>query len=45
MDIDLDDNKPYSKEDYKKAKERGLDLDDWDDYVNFYGIGEREEYE
>jgi hypothetical protein len=36
---------PYSEEEYKKAKERGLDLDDWKDYVEFFEIGEREEYD
>ena len=40
-----DDDAPYSKEDYDNAKLQGLDLDDWCDYVEFYGLGEREEYE
>lgn len=33
---------PYSEED---AKEQGLDLDDWEDYVKYFGIGEEEVYE
>jgi hypothetical protein len=37
--------KPYSDEEYEEAKEQGLDLDDWDDYVKYFGIGEVEEYE
>lgn len=37
--------KPYSDEDYEKARAEGLDLDDWNDYVKFYGLGECEEYE
>lgn len=40
-----DDDAPYSQEDYNKAKLQGLDLDDWGDYVEFYELGEREEYE
>ena len=39
------DDKPYSDKDYEDAKKQGLDLDDWNDYVRFYGLGEREEYE
>lgn len=34
---------PYSKEDYEKAKQQGLDLDDWNDYVKFYGLGEEDD--
>ena len=37
--------KPYSDNDYLEAKELGLDLDDWDDYVKFFGLGERVDYE
>ena len=37
-------NPPYSKDEYEKAKEEGLDLDDWDDYVKYFGIGEEEDY-
>jgi hypothetical protein len=33
--------KPYSQEDYEKAKSLGFDLDDWDDYVIYYELGER----
>jgi len=33
--------KPYSDEDYEKAKQKGYDLDDWDDYVAYYELGER----
>jgi hypothetical protein len=38
------DDKPYSDKDYIDAKTKGLDLDDWNDYVEYYGLGEREEY-
>lgn len=41
----MNDEPPYSQEDYEKAKQQGLDLDDWNDYVKYYGLGEREEYE
>lgn len=41
-----DDNQPpYSEKDYQVAKAQGLDLDDWNDYVKFYHLGEEEEYE
>jgi uncharacterized CHY-type Zn-finger protein len=36
---------PYSQEEYKEAKEQGLDLDDWNDYVKFYGLGEEPDYD
>lgn len=36
---------PYSGEDYMRAKGMNLDLDDWNDYQTFYGLGEREEVE
>lgn len=39
----MEDNKPYSDKDYADAKEKGLDLDDWNDYVKYYGLGEDEE--
>jgi len=39
---DITKNAPYSAKDYFSAKEQGLDLDDWNDYVKFYGLGERE---
>lgn len=39
------DDKPYSDEEYEDAKAQGLDLDDWNDYVNYFELGEREEYE
>lgn len=32
--------KPYSQEDYEKAKERGLDLDNWNDYSTYFELGE-----
>ena len=32
---------PYSEKDYEEAKQQGYDLDDWNDYVDFYGLGER----
>jgi hypothetical protein len=37
--------KPYSDKEYEDAKEQGLDLDDWNDYVEYFELGEREEYE
>lgn len=37
--------KPYSDEEYEEAKQQGLDLDDWNDYVKFFGLGEYPEYE
>ncbi len=37
--------KPYSDEEYKEAKHQGLDLDDWDDYVKYFGLGEEVEYD
>ena len=40
-----DDDAPYSEKDYAKAKEQGLNLDDWDDYQKFYGLGAQEDYE
>ncbi|WP_172408245.1 hypothetical protein [Desulfosporosinus sp. FKA] len=36
---------PYSKCDYYDAKSLGLDLDDWNDYVEYYELGKNEEYE
>jgi hypothetical protein len=36
---------PYSQEEYKEAKKQGLDLDNWNDYVKYFGIGEEEEIE
>lgn len=38
-------NPPYSEEDYKKAKEQGLDLDDWNDYVEYFCLGEEPNYD
>ncbi|WP_062323897.1 hypothetical protein [Halolactibacillus sp. JCM 19043] len=32
--------KPYSNEDYIKAKNSGLDLDDWNDYKRYYNLEE-----
>ncbi|MHB8061276.1 MAG: hypothetical protein ACYDG2_01375 [Ruminiclostridium sp.] len=37
--------KPYSQEDYEKAKNQGLDLDNWHDYETYFELGEKEEYE
>ena len=34
--------KPYSQEDYEKAKLLGLDLDKFSDYMDYYALGERE---
>lgn len=35
--------KPYSEEDYDDAKNHGLDLDNWNDYVKYYNLGEDSE--
>ena len=37
--------RPYSCEEYDQAKKQGLDLDDWNDYVKYFGLGEEVEYE
>jgi hypothetical protein len=37
------DIKPYSAEDYEKAKQQGLDLDNWDNYVTYFELGENDE--
>jgi hypothetical protein len=37
--------KPYSDEEFEEAKNQGLDLDDWDDYVKYFGIGEEPNYD
>lgn len=42
---ETDNQPPYSEEDYMRAKAQGLDLDDWNDYVKFYHLGEEEEFE
>lgn len=39
----LADERPYSDENYIAAKEQGLDLDNWNDYVTYYGLGEAED--
>lgn len=36
---------PYSLAEYIEAKEQNLDLDDWNDYVKFWGLGEEVGYE
>ncbi|WP_024427727.1 hypothetical protein [Bacillus safensis] len=36
---------PYSPEDYADAKRKGYDLDDWDEYCKYYGVGEEESYD
>jgi len=36
--------RPYSYEEYDQAKKQGLDLDDWNDYVKYFGLGEEVEY-
>lgn len=30
---------PYSEADYEDAKQKGLDLDNWNHYVLYYGLG------
>lgn len=37
--------KPYSDKEYEEAKQQGLDLDDWDDYVKYFGLGEESNYD
>ena len=37
--------KPYSDEEYEDAKKQGLDLDDWDDYVKYFGLGEEPDHD
>jgi hypothetical protein len=37
--------KPYSDEDYTKAKQQGFDLDNWNDYETYFKLGEKPEYE
>ena len=34
------DDKPYSEQDYKDAKEQGLDLDIWEDWKRFFKMDE-----
>lgn len=41
----MDDEKPYSDDDYEQAKKIGLDLDDWNDYVRFFELGEQPNYD
>jgi hypothetical protein len=36
---------PYSDEEYKEAKLIDLDLDDWNDYCKFFGVGEEPNYD
>ena len=36
---------PYSCKDYVDALSIGYDLDDWNDYQDFYGLGEEESYD
>lgn len=35
--------KPYSDKDFEEAKQQGLDLDNWEDYEKFFGLGEEPE--
>lgn len=37
--------RPYSDEEYEDAKLQGLDLDDWNDYCEYFGVGEEPVYE
>lgn len=32
--------KPYTQEVYEIAKEQGLDLNNWNDYVTYFELGE-----
>ena len=32
---------PYSAKDYAEAKEMGLDLNNWQDYMEYYELKER----
>lgn len=36
---------PYSKVEYEDAKRQGLDLDDWNDYEKYWGLGEEPNYD
>lgn len=38
--VSINTEKPYSQDDYENAKKQGLDLDNWDDYVAYFGLGE-----
>jgi hypothetical protein len=44
VDIENVSMPPYSNDDYEDAENNGLDLDNWNDYVKYYGLGEKEEY-
>jgi hypothetical protein len=37
--------KPYSDADYEEAKKQGFDLDNWNDYVTYFELGENPEYD
>lgn len=37
-------NKPYSNEDYEEAKNKGLNLDGWNDYARYFELGEEPDY-
>ena len=41
----VNDDPPYSPEDYADAKALGLDLDDWNDYQRYCNMGPWEEAE
>lgn len=36
---------PYSNEDYQEAKKQNLDLDNWEDYEKYFGLGEEDDYD
>ena len=36
----MNNESPYSEQDYQEAKNLGLDLDNWDDYKRFYKMEE-----
>lgn len=42
LDYKLRHGAPYSKGDYLKAQQEGYDLDNWNDYEKFYGLGTSE---
>lgn len=43
--VEVNDDPPYSPEDYADAKAQGLDLDDWNDYQRYCNMGPWEEAE
>ncbi|MEK4006509.1 hypothetical protein [Paenibacillus sp. FSL H3-0333] len=40
LDSVIPEDTPYSDEDYKEAKQQGLDLNDWNDYKKYFHMEE-----